>query len=156
MFRLYTPLLFISTCYATVLIHDWWLFPWWAAYLLSINSIAFLAFRWDKAIAPLDKKYELGIRVPNRVLFWVLGMLGGSLGGNWGIAFSNNKIRSDYRRQRWGLMTLFAVQFGIFIWVATNCWNCVAAFNDVIELATTNVVGLVWLLINGLQGLGSS
>ena len=70
--------------------------PFWLAWLASINGVAFIAYRFDKWKAPRAKSGK--DRVPERVLH-LLALVGGSLGAFLGMNAPPRHKTSDRRFQ---------------------------------------------------------
>lgn len=143
MYVLYAPLLIVAIAFTTYFLHGWRPISWLLAYFLGVNGVTFVAYIWDKIIACPSKSCLLNwmrLRVPNWVLFWLLGALGGTIGAGLGMAVGNHKTSSDYAKYRAGLGAIFVIQVITGIWLALGDWPVVAALDATIEWAVTAIV----------------
>ena len=116
------PLILIALPIASVAIYGWAGVSWLTSYLIAINIIGLLVTGWDKIISGPSESGLLEwmrLRVPNRVLFWWLSGLGGSLGVLLGIYAFGHKTSDKYAGQRAGVTTILLMQVALLIWLYT-------------------------------------
>ena len=84
---------------------EWVLSPWGllCIYLLIINLVAVIMMGWDKR----RSKVEGARRIPER-RFFLVAVLGGSLGAVWGMFHFHHKTRHWYFR--YGLPAILLLQ----------------------------------------------
>ncbi len=87
--------------------------PFWLAWLVSINGVTFVAYRFDKWKAPRARGGK--DRVPERILH-LLALVGGSLGAFLGMNTPPRHKTSDRRFQIY-FWLIVLVQAGVVIWI---------------------------------------
>jgi uncharacterized membrane protein YsdA (DUF1294 family) len=87
--------------------------PFWLAWLVAINGVAFIAYRFDKWKAPRARGGR--DRVPERVLH-LLALAGGSLGALLGMNVPPRHKTSDRRFQIYFWLIVLA-QAIVVIWI---------------------------------------
>ena len=88
-------------------------YPFWWAWLASINGVTFIAYRFDKWKAPRAKSGKE--RVPELVLH-LLALVGGSLGAFLGMIVPPRHKTRDRRFQVY-FWLIVLVQVGVVIWL---------------------------------------
>jgi hypothetical protein len=118
---IYFLVLYVAAALVAGFMHETWSFPWWLAYLASINLITFGLFVWDWLIAPLSKLAVIGwilLRVPNWMFFGLLPAIGGFVGTVMGVGVLGHKSSDQYERLRnWAfVIASLAVLAVVLLW----------------------------------------
>lgn len=122
-YLLYGPAAIAVTAYVTTVAHSELDRPWWVAYLVAINGVAFLFYVYDKVIARLLGALGLGflpLRVPEDVLVWGLAFPGGIVGAYAGMYLADHKTgpgTQDFRvNLAKALLAQLVLGFVLFRW----------------------------------------
>ncbi len=152
----YGPFIVIAIAYATVGLAGLSQLPVRSIYLLVLNVIALLAFGWDKLMAifvanGMKILDGLHLRIPNWVLFWLLGGLGGGFGAFLGIPLWNHKRSEKYKGYRGGLFTIMLLQAAVLFAAITWYPEGLDLVDGLIARTTTLIVQAVNYLIGAIQ-----
>jgi uncharacterized membrane protein YsdA (DUF1294 family) len=148
-FGLLIPFLF---AFAAMRLHENSTFPWWSAYLIAANAVAFLVYAFDKLLA---KAKWLHIRVPESVLAWEIPLLGGGYGALLGMAVGHktNEKHAKFQNSLYLANALFLGFWAVALWQE---YLTLADANRIAENFTVTVLDTAASLVEAVNaGLSS-
>ena len=153
---LYAPLLIIGIAVTTFYLQEWNSAPWLLAYFLAVNGVTFAAYVWDKLISHVSDSpflHWMHLRIPNWVLIWMLGLLGGTIGAAAGMVVADHKTGADYAADRTGLGILLVVQTCAGFWLLTYGSAALEPLSSFIEQMATTITQLTQSLVSEIRSI---
>ncbi len=138
--------------FAAMRLHEGSNIPWWSAYLIAANAVAFLIYAYDKLISPLGWKW---LRVPEIILAWEIPLLGGGYGAILGMAL-NHKTSTDKRYFQRNLFLANLIFMGFWVFMFWQGYLTLADANRIAENFTRTVLDTASALVEAVNaGLSS-